>query len=71
MIQDSFPVQKVSRDILKYASDKKKLYDKIDQALRNESKYRPDHDYIDVISRNFLNDRLIPDEDAETNRLVL
>ena len=71
MIEDSFTVQEVSRDILQYASDKKKVYDKIDQALRNEPKYRPDHDYIDVLSRDFFNDRLIPDIDAETDRLVL
>ena len=71
MIEDSFSVQKMSRDILKYADDTKKLYDKIDRALRNEPKYRPDHDYIDVLSRDFLNDRLIPDEDAETDTLVL
>ena len=43
----------------------------MNEQLRRNPNYQPAHDYMDVIGKNFMNDRLIPDEDADTSKLII
>ena len=43
----------------------------MDEQLKRNPNYQPIHDYIDVMGKNFLNDRLIPEEDVDTSKFVL
>ena len=43
----------------------------MDEQVKKNPNYQPQQDYIDVLGKNFLNDRLIPDEDLDTSKLII
>ena len=64
-------MKEYNREILDYTEAQSKMYEHMDEQLKRNPNYQPKHDFIDALGKNYLNDRLIPDEDSDTSKFVL
>lgn len=47
------------------------MYEHMDEQVKRNPNYTPIDDYMDKLGKNFMNDRLIPEDDADTSKYVL
>ena len=64
-------MKEYSREILEYSDGQKRFYENMDEQLKRNPNYQPLDDYMDKIGKNFMNDRLIPENDIDTSKYVL
>ena len=60
---DNIQIYNISKTILDYNTEDKHKYNNMNDHAKQIPNFRPEKSYIDIIDKNFMNDRLIPDED--------